>query len=1240
MNNFFQIVRFLFFTYFSFFIITSCQLKNGKTLSENELASKPPVTRPFKLPAAKPIKWKEYPQDSTPKPETVRFNLDKLPSKPFGLHAFKPLKAPLGSLDFDWDKLEQVPMFLDTLKPIKFIYKKFLLPKPAVTQATAPGLWEKGTSGIVKLGQAEGLLGSKVFAIVTDPQGGVWISTERGLSKYNGSEFMNYNFFVKDETGGTESIPDLVIDKQGRLIATANASGIFRIDLKTGIVENYYLKDKLGIGRLTFDATGKIWGTNGNIGLINLEKKVAYLFKPQSDKVKLPSAFGHRFDSSGRLWLAFQGKVGIVSPDLKNMRMIGENEGLLVKTAYDFTADAEGNMWVVASNSDAAYSISLKKEKIFFLGKKQGFNGRVLDVFTDKKDRVWILSNDTVTVYDPSLALMKKMVTGTNVVLNNFPSSGMTGNDGTIWLGSNNDGVLLIDPEGMLSEHFSIKDGLESNDVWGIQEDSKGRIWIISYKGINIYDPATERLSLLKFPQEMMINEHRNIYKIGKDVFFLGTIGGFGIIDLNTSAFTFYNTRKLKISDLSFTGFQMDDGSIWFSGGDGVIVYDPAKKTIKALNEAGGLVSNLAFLTRRDKQGRIWVITEKGANLVDARANTIITLNESSGLQGNYTSMFFESSRGDIFIGGEFGLSVFDKDLKTITNINAENGMSPPAMYDMTEVNGRIHIGSENGIQVVERPDSKDKPWKFYNYNKSAGFPYNDYNQATVMVASNGQTWWAASPVMTVTHQDPVIDLAPPSVHIKGINIMDQNPVFHSNAYIKKQLAKGDTLTLGGKKYTKDKLPADQGYLADNKIEWDDITPGFQMPVGLKLPYHQNSFNFSFTNQSVTGRDKIVYRYFLEGQDEEWSEASAKNTSRIYYNMAPGNYAFKVISKGFNGVWSQPDVLKFTISPPWWRTWWAYTIFVLMASLIVYFIVKLRSGWLEKENRILEEKVRDRTSELNQKMEELKSTQAQLIQSEKMASLGELTAGIAHEIQNPLNFVNNFSEVSVELIEELAGERRKEDGERDTGLENELLADISENLRKISHHGKRADAIVKGMLQHSGNSNGQKEPADLNALCDEYLRLSYHGLRAKDKSFNATLKTDFDTGIGKINVVSQDMGRVILNLLTNAFYAVNEKKQAARVSGEKYDPTVAVSTKKSGDKIEIKISDNGNGIPQRVLDKIFQPFFTTKPTGQGTGLGLSLSYDIVTKGHNGELKVETQEGRGTTFIIILPAWMI
>ncbi|MBW7942692.1 MAG: hypothetical protein H3C64_09950, partial [Candidatus Kuenenia stuttgartiensis] len=303
-------------------------------------------------------------------------------------------------------------------------------------------------------------------------------------------------------------------------------------------------------------------------------------------------------------------------------------------------------------------------------------------------------------------------------------------------------------------------------------------------------------------------------------------------------------------------------------------------------------------------------------------------------------------------------------------------------------------------------------------------------------------------------------------------------------------------------------------------------------------------------------------------------------------------------------------------------------IYILAAIILIFLIIALllfRNNRNRRKANILLGKQKE---EIATALSELKSTQSQLIQSEKMASLGELTAGIAHEIQNPLNFVNNFSDINTELI----GEADQEIDKGNLSGVKDILNDIKANEEKINHHGKRADAIVKGMLQHSRTSTGQKELTDINALRDEYLRLAYHGMRAKDKSFNCTLETQLDPSIPKIKVVPQDMGRVLLNLINNALFTVGDKSKQ-HLSG--YEPTVTIRTENSGDSIEITVKDNGNGIPVKIKDKIFQPFFTTKPTGQGTGLGLSLSYDIV-KAHGGEIKVNSKEGEGTELNISLP----
>jgi signal transduction histidine kinase len=436
--------------------------------------------------------------------------------------------------------------------------------------------------------------------------------------------------------------------------------------------------------------------------------------------------------------------------------------------------------------------------------------------------------------------------------------------------------------------------------------------------------------------------------------------------------------------------------------------------------------------------------------------------------------------------------------------------------------------------------------------------------------------------------------------------------------------------------------PARENFEKAIRVSEQQNNPAKQGDAHLQLAHLYQSL--SKTDSSLFHAKKALEAFNLVGKEK--SKAAAYRKISDYYwdqNKADSSFSYLRLAtilndsldkiekekfrefqvEGFNEALRLQELEKGKI-----QTQTKIRTYAMLAGLGVFLIIGLilyrNNRQKQKANRVLETTLSN-----------LKSTQSQLIQSEKMASLGELTAGIAHEIQNPLNFVNNFSEVNRELAEEL-------ELEIDKGNYTDAKAiarDIKENEGKINHHGKRADAIVKAMLQHSRSSSGIKEPTDINALADEYLRLAYHGLRAKDNSFNATLKTDFDESIGKINIIPQDIGRVLLNLYNNAFYAV---KPPNPLKGDNYEPTVIISTKLlkpppggGGLGVLISVKDNGIGISQKVLDKIFQPFFTTKPTGQGTGLGLSLAYDII-KAHGGEINVETQQGEETIFIIQLP----
>jgi signal transduction histidine kinase len=767
--------------------------------------------------------------------------------------------------------------------------------------------------------------------------------------------------------------------------------------------------------------------------------------------------------------------------------------------------------------------------------------------------------------------------------------------------------------------------------IRSMEEDHRGDVWLGTQDGINIYSPSTKTIKAID-DATLQNPDSRNIFFIRefeKDNLFVdGDQQGFLIINREEKVLTQYLTTQ-EIAQRIFGAIKDEEGSYWLGTENGLAVYNPVSNELKTIPEdTPQLESDWVSCILDDGSGRYWLGTTNGLIIIDPDKNTIQYLRQQEGLCHNTVWEIIQREDGTLWVATDGGISIIDPVSQTITNLGEAEGLVPEDAYSLQQKDSTLYIGSVDGLTLVNPPADLNTPWDFFTYSAGQGFLSNDYNRRASLLLTNGQLWFGSGPIwkLNILTQDPVIDTVSCPVFITGLTIMDDKRSFDRMADLRPYFETRDALwsSDGNQLFTKNTLPQDSGYVFENNIEWDSLSSPYKLPIGLQLPYDQNYLQFSFANLCVLNRDKISFRYMLAGADDRWIYAGQEPQSKNYFNLSPGAYTFRVATRGINGQWGDPAEFSFRIFPPWWRTWWAYAIYALffLGALRIYSLWRERRLRQEKEK--LEQTVEERTKEL-------KSSQAQLIQSEKMASLGELTAGIAHEIQNPLNFVNNFSELNQELADELEEELNK----GDIAEAKAIAKDIKANELKINHHGKRADAIVKGMLQHSRTSSAEKEPTDINKLADEYLRLAYHGLRAKDKSFNAQLVSDFDENIDLVKIIPQDMGRVILNLITNAFYAVNEKNNKAKEAGIEFSPAVTVTTKKIEDEIVISVKDNGNGIPKEVLDKIFQPFFTTKPTGEGTGLGLSLSYDIV-KAHGAELKVETEEDKGTIFSIILP----
>jgi len=876
-----------------------------------------------------------------------------------------------------------------------------------------------------------------------------------------------------------------------------------------------------------------------------------------------------------------------------------------------------------------------------------------------------------VNAYDPKKQTFEKIKF--NVVDDMFGGSARAiaeKEDGSLWLGTWGDGLVELDKNYKEIRRFKYdslnEKSLSDNQVRVVKPDKQGRVWLGTNMGVNILNTKDNTIQRIinkhgrQYPaqlvQEMdsLIGTNQKVASIEKvidnqnitqpvEIKKAGTYwvmavaemdplakADFGWIE-NTAKDTIWKMNKYEVA-LHAGGayknrivlssvtlepgtynlrYRTDDSHAYGKWNDapptqtslyGIAlikaqVADQAQsfqtEIIPEKEELYTSGSNISDIEITDKY--IWVAAEgSGIDRIDVVTKQVKTFthnpDDANSLSHNNVRDIHADSRGMIWFATNEGVTRLDPATETFTRYTESDGLPTNLTEAIQEGdNGEMWIATQNGLSQMVINERLGKS-TFINYNSTDGLGGEVFLSLTRCRATDGRFYFGGDHGLT-TFMNVTSNKTPPAIIISNLFISNKS-------------------------------------ISDFK-EDSPLTTTLLETKSISLAFDQNNLSFEFAALHYANPKKNQYAHMLKGYDKDWIYDNRNFAA--YTNLDPGKYEFKVRASNAYGIWNEEGLtLEITILPPWWRTWWAYASYVLIFGVFAF-----TTDRTVRRSIKMRERERGRERELKQAREiekaytELKATQSQLIQSEKMASLGELTAGIAHEIQNPLNFVNNFAEVNSELIAEM-----KEELLSGNFNEAKKIADnIDENEKKIIFHGKRADTIVKGMLQHSRSSSGVKELTDINALADEYLRLAYHGLRAKDKAFNASMKTEFNESLGKVSVVPQDIGRVILNLITNAFYAVYEKKMQDLAG---YEPLVTVSTKRDVDKVLISVKDNGNGIPQKVLDKIFQPFFTTKPTGSGTGLGLSMSYDIVTKAHSGEIKVETKEGEGTEFIVVLP----
>jgi signal transduction histidine kinase/ligand-binding sensor domain-containing protein len=833
---------------------------------------------------------------------------------------------------------------------------------------------------------------------------------------------------------------------------------------------------------------------------------------------------------------------------------------------------------------------------------------------------------------------------------------------GAIWIGTYESGINRYDTVTKKITHFESSNGYPDKNCWAAFESRDGVLWLSSTDPVGfLYRMVLDKNKIKHIPTLKFIHcitEDKQGYLWGA-----GFQTGLLQFDKNRNLLHVFKEETADSIDLiknGATSILQENDTLWLCNSKGVILMDKKSQHFKWLRykRPGDLVENKftginTFQIINDKNLYKWIWTNRGLYQYNSQNHTFIVHHLLVDEFEEPTNPLLQDGLGNIWAASLDGIEIFNSVSGHIKSLM--KGIKVNCLYRDEE--GFIWAGSldrglfryNKGTDSMEVfSDFQSVPggekivniavddWKnlwvitnsaivkyvadrsrFFVYSKSYGIRSNELwvggickTRAGEILVGNARGFYVISPGEMNEVSSPL------QLNITGFYV-NNKPAFSTNDRI--------------------------------------LTGPVEQTTSLHLPYNKNDFSFSFA--AIDYRAPETNRYYtrLENFDSVWRDAGGDKTAN-YINIPPGRYIFKVKAINIDNITSEKDV-DITISPPWYKTWWAYLIYVLLIITLVVVIHRYQQQrTIRREREKAQVKELAQAREIERAYTELKSTQAQLIQSEKMASLGEMTAGIAHEIQNPLNFVNNFSELNKELAEDLIAELGSDNYRSgDVQSPSEIAEDIKKNEVKINYHGRRADAIVKSMLQHSQGSFGTKEPTDINELADKYLRLAYHSIGTKDSiPVPVGIKTDFDDSVKKINIVPQEIGKVLLNLYNNALYEVREcavirlrRMEAASyelqtVNGDPpngeasfYEPEVCVTTRRNGSYVVITVKDNGNGIPGNIIDKIFQPFFTTKPTGQGTGLGLSLAYDIV-KAHGGSLRVESKMGEGSSFVVQLP----
>jgi signal transduction histidine kinase/ligand-binding sensor domain-containing protein len=1125
---------------------------------------------------------------------------------------------------------------------------------PIVIRAAAPRIdslaypFGEGMLNVARYSVLDGLPVNFIWGAAKDSEGNMWFSSPTGLSKFDGTSFKSYG----QVNGLTDIIQNIFIDSKDRVWAQVQQRSMYVFD---GAFFKPITNDNEGntigfVNQFTEDKNGHIWmGGRGGLyqfkddSLINLTKAEGL-----ADSV----VTGLLVDDRG--YVLISGNQGITQYDgtaftpYTNLPSSGETKPRLLFT------DSKGGIWYHSDrNSISRFDGS---ESITYAA-QQGYSGGGNFSFSeDPQGNIWFLSDpfegSKISRFDGN-RFFEYSITDLGLSTSDLIASIASDNEGSLWVASVTAGVLKLS-----YSNLSIIEQPKTGGQNQILLDPFGTKWMLNKDGLWKYQQThTEHyeVNILKGTDEE-VNLFNGVFDPEGNLWFrLFNIGSRTeqLVKFDGTHFTLFGSEQ-GFDDLFLQGeiqILNDESGLTtrFSTSEGYVDYNG-----KTLVRQRFLPEVRAWAFLEDTKGNFWYGTQT-SGLYQYDGTELRQFNTNDGIPHNFINALAEDPFGNIWLATDGGAATFDG--TSFASFTAREGLSNfVGEIKPDTVNKVLWFSTFSGLATLDFSQINKEQPTFRHYNPLTGFDIGIIF-SNLQINTDGQVVGSDLTNSFLLNYPALKDMPASTLRITNLQVNNQ-PV--SWLALSKGKERSDSLTMVnemglkfGEQLSQEKFNTHSDQFG--AITFDSVLSPDFIPVNLSLPFKNNSIRFEFATISPSFGKSTHYQYRLEGNDDTWSALSNKKEAS-YGNLPEGSYTLHVKALNTGGTWSEISY-PFTVRPPWQRTWWAYLSYLLIGVVGLFTFISWRTRSLKSEKEKLEEEVTNRTSELHQSnlqlegsLSELKAAQDQLIQQEKLASLGQLTAGIAHEIKNPLNFVNNFSEVSIEMIDEIREELAllgKEIPASPLGIStpsnansnslhqtiSEILDDIEANLRKIHEHGTRADGIVKSMLLHSRGGTGKMEPSPLNSIIKEYVNLAFHGMRAGKDPINVDIQMELDDSIGEIPLIAEDFSRVILNLCNNAFDAMRDKLTGDGGPKTGYVPKLSVRTHQTEGIATIEIEDNGSGIPEDIKDNILQPFFTTKKGTQGTGLGLSITNDII-KAHGGEMQI-VSEPASTVFCIRL-----